>query len=550
MEQENNPPPARVRHSWRNRVWTIPSKVWNRIDPKKTDSWLAAVLGIFLRTAGILLLLFAILIIYRMMGDTGFALQPFFVPKTMEENGMGGNIAALRLQDAIQTLKEEAASVKKDELQVGNSDAQAAMNVQVMGVEVSLTSIAYQLRHLLGKPQKRITGEFVRNGDRLTLLLRMSGYPNASFETICTSGTETDAAQRLLQQAAEKVLERTDPYRMAVIHYRRKNYPEAINLVRLIIKDRPGERVWAYHAWGNILFEQGRLEEAALKFQRATELDPEFSYAYQRWGILLLQQRKVAEAMEKLEKSLQLKPENSDSWFILGWRHVEQKEYAKSDSFYLQGVKYAIGTPYESIAWQAWIGAKMDQDSNEAAMKLAQKALETASETAGGYITRGMVYLLQRDTNKAFEAGLRALDLEPDNLIAMKMLSNGLFAMKKYSEVVAITQGKMPEKQMMGMAMGVFNNTAMAYNFLGQHDSAMAVIRRVIALDTTYGAPYSTLAETYAFMGKKEAFYENLEKALRLGMPIRYIDWETPPYNRFIHESRAKAIRAKYGGAN
>ncbi|MBL7810423.1 MAG: hypothetical protein JNN28_21545 [Saprospiraceae bacterium] len=249
MEQENNPAPESIpKIVKKEKFWQIPAQVWNRIDPKKTDSWLAAVLGIFLRTAGILLLLFAVLIIWRMFRDNGFALQPFSVSKHLEENGLNGGVAALHLQDAIQRLKDEAASVKKDELNVGNSDANTAMNIQVMGVEVSLSSIAFQLRHILGKPQKRITGEFVQSENKLTLLFRMSGYPNLMLDANCDSGGETIAAQQLLNLAAEKILERTDPYRLAVVYYRRKNFNPAIELVRQIIKTRPAECVWAYHA--------------------------------------------------------------------------------------------------------------------------------------------------------------------------------------------------------------------------------------------------------------------------------------------------------------
>jgi len=550
MEQENPAPETPIpsnKPSWRGRVLAIPVQVWNKIDPKKTDSWLAAVLGIFLRTAGILLLVFAILIIWRMLRDTGFALQSFSVSKSLEESGLSGGIAAFRLQDAIQALKAEAASIKKDDLNVGSNDANSAMNVHVMGVEVSLSSIAFQLRHILGRPQKRITGEFVQSGQQLSLLLRMSGFPNARFEEACPPGSEEIAAQKLLNRAAEKVLEHTDPYRLAVVYFRRKNHIAAIELARTIIKNRPEEHIWAYHAWGNILFEQGRLEEAAAKFQRATELDSTFGLAYQRWGYVLLEQKKRPEAIEKLEKSLKLDPSNPDAWVTLAMQYIRIGKSASADSAFLQCVRLASGTSFESLAWQAWIGAKMDQDSMDAAMKLAQKAIEKASETSDGYVTRSLAYLLQRDTAKAFEAGMRAIELDPNNAIALKMVTRGLFAAKKYRELVILTQDIKLKTWQINMAADIYNLTAMAYNNLGQHDSAFAVIRRTIALDTLYGTPYSTLAETYAFVGKKREFYQNLEKSFRLGMRYEAVDWNEAPYKRFQNAPEVRVLREKYG---
>lgn len=549
-EQENTSPepvsPASKTATWKGRVLAIPVQVWNKIDPKKTDSWLAAVLGIFLRTAGILLLVFAILIIWRMLQDNGFALQAFSVPKNLEENGLSGNIAAFRLQDAIQTLKVEAASVKRDDLNVGSADANASMNVQVMGVEVSLSSIAYQLRHILGRPQKRITGEFVRSGEQLSLLLRMSGFPNSRFEVASPPGKEEQAANQLLQLAAEKVMERIDPYRLAVVYFRRKNHAAAIDLARIIIKDRPEERIWAYHVWGNTLFEQNRLEEAAAKFKRATELDSTFSLAYQRWAYLLLEQKKRPEAIEKLEKSLQLNPSNPDAWVTLAMQYVTIGQFAKADTALLKGVQKAADFGLESLAWQAWIGAKMDQDSMEAAIKLAQKAIEKASETSDGYVTRAMAYLLQGDTAKSFEAGMRAIELDPNNAIALKIATRGLYQAKKYREVVAITQGLKLKAWQSNMEADIYNITAMAYNNLGQHDSAFAVIRRAIALDTLYGTPYSTLAETYAFVGNKRDFFSNLEKSFQLGMRFKAVDWTEAPYNRFQKDPKSRMLREKY----
>ena len=197
--------------------WAMPRQLWQKMDPKKADSWLAAIMGILLRSVGIVLLIFAVLIIWRMLKNQGYVLESFSVPKSLEESGLSGRIAAVRMQDAILELKAEAASVKKDDLNVGNSEDNNAMNVQVMGVEISLNSIAYQLRHLIGRQQKRITGDFIQSGNQLSLLLRMSDFPNARFETTLTSGGEEQAVRQLLSEASEKVLERNDPYRLAIV---------------------------------------------------------------------------------------------------------------------------------------------------------------------------------------------------------------------------------------------------------------------------------------------------------------------------------------------
>lgn len=541
------PPPLAAKSKWTGRMLSFPVQIWQIIDTKKTDSWLAAVLGVLLRSSAIILLFFALLIIWRMLGQRGFVLQAFSVPKIMETTGIQGGIVAIRLQDAISALKREAASVKKDDLEVGNSDENAAMDIHVMGVEVSPSSIAYQLRYILGRPQKRISGEFIHSGERMSLMLRMTGYPNVRMERPCLPGQEEQAVQELLNMAAEHLLERTDPYRLAVVHYRRKNYAEATKLIRSIIQTRPDERVWAYHAWGNMLREQGRYQEAEHKFQRATTLDPQFALSYQNWGYLLLHLKRRTEAIEKMEKSLQIDPTNPDMWATLGWQYIELGDHTKAEGCYAKSVRYAMGTEFESIAWQSWISAKMNQDSMQAAMKLAQKALETASETSDGYVTRGLVMLLKGDTTQAFEAGMRALELNPNNGIALKMVSRGLFMMGQYEQVIAVTQGiDLPPWQTI-LEADILNLAAMSYNNIGNHDSAFAVIKRTIAIDTLYALPYSTLAETFAYRGAKQTFFETLEKAFTLGFRYEIIDWTEQPYVRYQNDPKVPVLAEKYG---
>jgi tetratricopeptide (TPR) repeat protein len=228
-------------------------------------------------------------------------------------------------------------------------------------------------------------------------------------------------------------------------------------------------------------------------------------------------------------------------------QYVKLGQFAKADTALLKGVQKAAGFGLESLAWQAWIGTKMDQDSMMAAMKLAQKAIEKASETSDGYVTRAMAYSLQGDTAKSLEAGRRAIELDPNNVIALKIATRELYQAKKYREIVAITQGLKLKAWQPNMEADVYNITAMAYNNLGQHDSAFAVIRRTIALDTLYGTPYSTLAETYAFVGNKRDFFSNLEKSFQLGMRFQAVDWTESPYNRFQKDPKARMLREKYG---
>ena len=532
------------------KLWAMPRQLWQKMDPKKADSWLAAIMGILLRSVGIVLLIFAVLIIWRMLKNQGYVLESFSVPKSLEESGLSGRIAAVRMQDAILELKAEAASVKKDDLNVGNSEDNNAMNVQVMGVEISLNSIAYQLRHLIGRQQKRITGEFIQSGNQLSLLLRMSDFPNARFETTLTSGGEEQAVRQLLSEASEKVLERNDPYRLAIVYYRRSNNQQAINIVRNIIQERPQERTWAYHAWGNILRELGELEEASNKFRIATELDSNFAISYTQWAYVLVNLKKPQEAVQKFEKGLHLDPDNPDAWITLAWQYIQLGQTEKSDTAFMRSIPAAAVYGKESFAWQAWIGAKMDQQDITGAQQIAQKALASAGEDADGYVTKGMVYFLQKDTLRAYECMRKGLDLNPDNPVAANMYVRALYGNKEYNKLNTFVRNFAFPNYMRQIQWQLLNFSAMSHNHQGQHDSALAVINRAITMDTSLAVPYSTLAETYAFQGKPKLFFEKLEKSFQLGMSTRFIDINQPPYSRFKNDQRLLRLLGKYTSPN
>jgi len=72
---------------------------------------------------------------------------------------------------------------------------------------------------------------------------------------------------------------------------------------------------------------------------------------------------------------------------------------------------------------------------------------------------------------------------------------------------------------------------------LEQYDSALVHVNLAIEVDPLNAIPYTTLAETYAYMGDHEKFYEALEMAVDRGYDFEVIKTEEP-YDRYQHEER------------
>ncbi|MFM9951852.1 MAG: tetratricopeptide repeat protein [Saprospiraceae bacterium] len=518
------------------------------IDPHKTDASLTAVTGIILRILALLLLVFSLLVVWRLLSNKGYVLEPFSVPqKVAEESGLTGTVVAARFHDALKAVKEEAASVKADSLNVG-SDEVTNLNLSLMGVDISLNSIAYQVGQILGREEKRITGEMVQSGDLLSLNFRMSKFATVHFQEKIKDGNIEAATQILLRKAAEAVVRNTDPYRLAILYFRRKEFSAATEIVRTIIRERPYERAWAFHAWGTILREQGNLEEACLKFQKAVELDSNFSISWSQWGFTLLQMNRQEEAAKKLWRATQGEPQNPDVLVTLGWFHNNNRQYALSDSAFALAVKAAVPHKKGEVFYLSWAEAKFMRDSADVALKLVKLAASSNSESAEGYVAKAAALLLQKDTTAAYQAALQGLELDPENISAVTMVVRAEFGIfKNYNSVINRVQGlRFNPNQQYDQQMMLFNLQAMSYNNVGKHDSAFAVIQRLIAINPKVAIPYTTLAETYAFQGNTEAFYSNLEKALELGFQTRFLDLTEEPYRRFASTQRFKKLMENY----
>ena len=60
------------------------------------------------------------------------------------------------------------------------------------------------------------------------------------------------------------------------------------------------------------------------------------------------------------------------------------------------------------------------------------------------------------------------------------------------------------------------NQAAMAYNYTQRHDSALLLIRTAIGLDEGVPSPYTTLAETFFYLGLLDSCWYYLDRAFAL----------------------------------
>lgn len=510
-------------------------------DIRRPESWLGTLVSLLLRIGTLSLIVFAAILIWRLLKSDGYVIEAFSVPKTLEEAGFQGQVLARMAQDEFLKVKEIAASVKADSVNMQGDEA-PELTVAVMGFGVSLRSVAFQLRELFGRPNKVIRGEITLADSTLALTLRMTGFQPAVFYEKTSDGLRP-ALSRLLRRASEQALGNYDPYRLAIYYNRQMRHDEGIQVVGNMLSNRPQEAHWAYLAWGALLESQGKLEEALQKFEQAAQVKPDFPLPWMRQAWCLQKLDKNADAIPKAEKALALAPNEPTYWNAYGNMLNQEKRYEESDRAFAR-VSELAGW---SGGWQInWAEAKLNRGDKEGGKQILQEVLEKSDVELTRSLARAFIAYVDEDFDAATRAVFEAAALDPNNGFAVRSAQQACLQKGDYQRAIQLGTSIRFDSENAEQKQLILNLTSMGFNFLGQQDSAIVYAQKAILADTTLGYPYATLAEAYAMKGQNELFFFYLEKAFKKGMRVSAIGNQEEPYSRFAQNRRYRRLLEKY----
>lgn len=515
---------------------------WRWFDLQRWENKLNTLVSLLLRIGALLLIVALGVLLYRIFHYDGYTIESFNVPENLTKNGYEGTVVARLIQDEYLMIKQEAASIKTDSVKTSGGDEQPELNVAVMGLGISLRSIGFHLRELLGRHNNIIRGEITYADSLYSLTLRMTGFAPQTFSTAASQG-HRQAILQLIHKAGEAVLGKTDPYRLAIYYDRKRQFEEGKAVVRRMLTERPTERHWAFVAWGALLEDQGYFEEALAKFQAASDAKSDFALPWMRQAWCLQRQGKMEASLPKIEKALTLAPSEPSYWTSYGFTLMALKRNKEAD----QAFTHLMELVPDQWEWAInWAEGKMKGGDMEGAKKITHQVIEKSKTDLGKALARTYLAYLEHDSVSLVKHSLEAIDLDPNNGFAVQAAVHALLHAKAYDKAIAIVTGVQPTSQNAPQMQAIYNSTAMAYNALGRHDSAFAFVQRSIAINPSAAYPYSTLAESYAFVGEVDRFYETLEKAFQMGFLTQMITPADEPYSRFVKDPRYIALIHKY----
>ena len=504
--------------------------------------------AIMVKLALISLFLFLIFVVFRGLNQEGYRLQSFQVPKELNEAGFNGQVVALMLQDHVVELKEIANSQRVDSLNL-SVDLKPDLNLDVMGVGLSSTSMIFHLRELLGRETFSISGNVTDLQDQLTLKIRMTGYPNFQVDVPYTDGNIKDALEEAIDKGAMHVLGNIDPYRLAIVHYRRDNDTEkAEEVIRDIIRNRPADRKWAYHFWGNIKQQADEVDKAKRFYNKALEEDATFVLPMMALGWQYFREKDYPAALESFEKILANAPMHQSAHNGSALCHRELGDMDKAEEHYkLQLEKHP------DVIWS--YGNYSDflmrfRKDTAATVHLWKTASENIEESAEYYVSLAAFELMQGDSAKAMTYGLQALDLDPNNVSVLSQFSSYYYYMIKDYENAQIFYKRLAkavdnQNYDIGMRSSAWNMLAMSDYQVGDFDSSYVHVQKAISIIPENPYPYSTLAELNILRGDERGFYKAIEEAIKRGFRLEDFLKEHP-YNLIKDQSRMLELIEKY----
>ncbi len=325
-----------------------------------------------------------------------------------------------------------------------------------------------------------------------------------------------------------------------VTEYDLKQYEQAIVDYTKAIELKP-DYADAYNNRGVIKYDLKKYEESILDYSKAIELKQDYAVAYYNRGITNDKLKKNEEALVDYSKAIELKPDYADAYNNRGIVNNSLKKYEEALVDYSKAIELR---PDHADAYNNRGLVKDQLDKNEEALVDYSKAIELKPEFANFYNNRGIV----NDKLKKYEEALtdysKAIELKPDYAIAYNNRGIVNDKLKKYMEAIINYSKAIELKHDYGEA---YNNRAFVYREMKDYNMALSDNENSLLIENNSPDNWSTKAEILSDMGDDEGFYENIEKAMGLGLYIKKeIDDLPTIMNKYIKQSRFQDLLKKY----
>jgi len=506
-------------------------------------------LNVLLRLVIIVLLIILLHSIYKGLQQDGYIIQAIQSPKSLTDSGYNGVVIANKMQDKIKIIKNAANSARQDSLVI-SANSTADLQMDVMGIGVSSTSLIYHLRDLLNIETKTIRGDLTDLDNELSLTVRVHDFPVKVLSEAYTENDRTLAFDKLITRSAEHVLSCTDPYYQVINLYESERYEKAQDLIREMINNRPGEAKWAYLAWGNMMRRQRKDERAKEYLKKALEIDNNFFLANKNLGWHYVNDDNYEVAISHFEKALNEQPNDFESINAIARCYTSLNDTQRSESYYKLNVERNPEIVWSYMAYADFF-TSVKKDTQEA-VDVFNQARYHVAQNDDYYHTQAGFYFFQNKLDSALLFLNKTLDFNPNNVGALEQLIEYMTSPEvgKHSEAIVFIKRYVEIQKQNdsneNMRINGYNRLAMAEWQSNEFDSALVHVQQAIDINPTHPIPYTTLAEIHYALNDHKSFYRIFQKAFDLGLEFEEKWFRGEPYSSLRSDPNFMAMIDKY----
>jgi len=391
----------------------------------KFERLLERTTGFLGNTAVILLLAVVVSNIAADWWNQPILIDPLIVPKTMEDDGYTGSVAANRVADEMIRIEQDAqraaqTSARKDKFIPAGSEP--LPDIEIPETKLSLVSAIGFLEDFLHVAPPHVRAELIfesesgwhgaapsgpiNNTERVVISVRMIGRKSRWAEITVHNPDEA------VMRAAREVLEITTPYILSMYALKVDHDREtALQIIKEAIASDP-KNANAYIGWGYLLDDEHEYAGAVAKYQEALALEAKNVNAYIGWGYVLDDEHDYAKAVEKFQAALELDPENADAYDgwgeALSWKH----DYDGAIAQYQQALEL---DPKNATYHNDWGNALNGKHDHDGAIAQYRAALNLDPRNAWSYDDWGNALNGKHDHDGAIAQYRKALELDPAN---------------------------------------------------------------------------------------------------------------------------------------
>jgi len=352
------------------------------------------------------------------------------------------------------------------------------------------------------------------------------------------SSANTGAAIKEEQQQVtlEEALE------LARGHHQSGNYILADRTYRDILRAVP-DHYPTVQLLGVLLYQNGKLEEAAYYFKKALDVSTDDSNDWNNYGAVLTALGRYEEALEAYEKALSITKDHLDSlnnrayslWLLGRYEEAEKAtrevlnhypdnltalinlglslaKLEKYDDALLMWERASEIKPEDSNIWANWGNTLREMGRIGQAYEKCMKAVELNPDSPEAQNNLGNVYRDIGRPKQAQECYRIATNLRPDYMEAHNNLAIALIDDSKYAEAVIAARYAIAFKPDFGPA---HSSMSVAYKLQGQYPEAFMAAQQAIALDPDKPAPYLDMADVLLMSDRLDDAEATIMEALK-----------------------------------